>query len=167
MNLLAVGFNHTTTPVAMRERLAVPHDELGRSLQALVEEAKLEEAMLLSTCNRTEIYAVRKDGGGPDEVTGTLARMRGVGFDDVRPHAFARHHVDAALHIFRVAASLESIVVGEPQILGQVKEAYQAARDAGTMGSTLDHIVPPAPSASDGHRAARGQLGSDAQIMNR
>ena len=141
MNLLAVGFNHTTTPVAMRERLAVPHDELGRSLQALVEEAKLEEAMLLSTCNRTEIYAVRKDGGGPDEVTGTLARMRGVGFDDVRPHAFARHHVDAALHIFRVAASLESIVVGEPQILGQVKEAYQAARDAGTMGSTLDRCL--------------------------
>ena len=70
MNLLAVGFNHTTTPVAMRERLAVPHDELGHSLQALVQEAKLEEAMLLSTCNRTEIYAVRKDGGGDLESFG-------------------------------------------------------------------------------------------------
>lgn len=141
MTLLAVGFNHTTTPVDLRERLAVPFDELSSSLSVLVDDLGLQEAMLLSTCNRTEIYGVHADTSAAEEVAGALAKMRGVDFAKVRAHAFARQQRQAVEHIFRVAASLESIVVGEPQILGQVKEAYQAARAAGTLGSILDRCL--------------------------
>ncbi|MGB1700268.1 MAG: glutamyl-tRNA reductase, partial [Nannocystaceae bacterium] len=141
MSLLVVGFNHTTTPIALRERLAVPLDELRSSLSSLVRDVGLEEAMLLSTCNRTELYGVHTEGGATEEAASALARMRGVDFSTVRSHAFTRHQGQAARHIFRVAASLESIVIGEPQILGQVKEAYQAARDAGTLGSVLDRCM--------------------------
>lgn len=97
--------------------------------------------MLLSTCNRTELYGVHPEEDAPAHMASALARIRGVEFATVRSHAFTRHQGQAARHIFRVAASLESIVVGEPQILGQVKEAYRAARDAGTLGSVLDRCM--------------------------
>lgn len=141
MSLLVVGFNHTTTPIDVRERLAVPLDEVRASVSSLVRDVGLEEAMLLSTCNRTELYGVHARDDAPAQAASALARMRGVEFASVRSHAFTRHQGQAARHIFRVAASLESIVIGEPQILGQVKEAYQAARDAGTLGSVLDRCM--------------------------
>lgn len=149
MSLLAVGLNHTTAPVELRERLAVPREQIGDSLSGLVERAGLSEVVLLSTCNRVEVYAVpsapeptpasvREDSA---RIVDALASLRGVEGRAVREHCFVRERDGAARHIFRVAASLESMVIGEPQILGQVKEAWQLARERETVGPILDRCL--------------------------
>ena len=140
MNLFAVGLNHRTAPVELREQLAVPAERLHEQLPGLVERAELSEVMLLSTCNRVEVYGVG-GAGDPRGVVEALAALQGVREVDVNGHCFVRNDQGAARHIFRVAASLESMVVGEPQILGQVKDAYQAARDVGTVGAVLDRCL--------------------------
>jgi glutamyl-tRNA reductase len=96
--------------------------------------------MLLSTCNRVELYGVDAEGD-PRRVVEALAELRGVSQNSLSEHCFVRDDKSAARHIFRVAASLESMVVGEPQILGQVKDAFQAARDVGTVGAVLDRCL--------------------------
>jgi glutamyl-tRNA reductase len=141
MNLLAVGLNHTTAPVDVRERLAVPREQIGESLAGLVSRASLSEVILLSTCNRVEVYAVQPDRPQPDSIVDALAELRGVQSEVVRRHCFVRERDGAARHIFRVAASLESMVVGEPQILGQVKDAWQLARERQTVGPILDRCL--------------------------
>ena len=140
MSLAAVGLNHTTAPVELREQLAVPREQLGPSLDELTQRASLREVMLLSTCNRVEVYGVLP-APEVDPVVDALAGMRGLERKHVLQHCFVRADDLAARHIFRVAASLESMVVGEPQILGQVKEAYQVARDHGTVGTVLDRCM--------------------------
>ncbi|MCA9696241.1 MAG: glutamyl-tRNA reductase, partial [Myxococcales bacterium] len=112
MSLLAVGLNHTTAPVDLRERLAVPREQIGESLASLARHAALSEVVLLSTCNRVEVYAVQPEQGGPQRIVDALAALRGLRGDDLRSHCFVREHDGAARHIFRVAASLESMVVG-------------------------------------------------------
>lgn len=141
MNLFAVGLNHTTAPVDVREQLAVPREQIGESLSGLVRRASLSEVVLLSTCNRVEVYAVQPERPQPDSIVDALAEIRGVHRDVVRRHCFVREHDGAARHIFRVAASLESMVVGEPQILGQVKDAWQLARERQTVGPILDRCL--------------------------
>jgi glutamyl-tRNA reductase len=138
---LAVGLNHTTAPVDVRERLAVPREQIGESLSGLLQHASLSEVVLLSTCNRVEVYAVQPNAAAPDRIVDALAQLRGMPGDVVRRHCFVREHDNAARHIFRVAASLESMVVGEPQILGQVKEAWQLARERQTVGPILDRCL--------------------------
>ena len=141
MSLLAVGLNHTTAPVDLREQLAIPRDRLGESLARLVNRAALSEAVLLSTCNRVEVYAVQPRQPSPDRIVEALADLCGVRRDLIRDHCFVREQDKAARHIFRVAASLESMVVGEPQILGQVKDAWQLARERQTVGPILDRCL--------------------------
>ena len=141
MSLLAVGLNHTTAPVALREQLAVPREQIGESLSKLVTGASLSEVVLLSTCNRVEVYAVQPEAATPEHLVDALAHLRGIEGDLVRRHCFVREHDGAARHIFRVAASLESMVVGEPQILGQVKDAWQLARERQTVGPILDRCL--------------------------
>lgn len=141
MSLLAVGLNHTTAPVDLRERLAVPREQIGESLAGLTRRASLSEVILLSTCNRVEVYAVQPDSPSPQQIVEALADLRGVRGDAIRNHCFVRERDGAARHIFRVAASLESMVVGEPQILGQVKDAWQLARDRETVGPILDRCL--------------------------
>jgi glutamyl-tRNA reductase len=154
VSLFAVGLNHTTAPVDLREQLAVPREQIGESLAGLVRRASLTEVVLLSTCNRVEVYAVSPDhsvlgagagsvleGWGPNLIVDALAELRGVRSEVVRQHCFMREHDGAARHIFRVAASLESMVVGEPQILGQVKDAWQLARERQTVGPILDRCL--------------------------
>jgi glutamyl-tRNA reductase len=141
MSLLAVGLNHTTAPVDLRERLAVPREQIGESLSGLVTRASLSEVVLLSTCNRVEVYAVQPESPQPERIVDALAQLRGMPGDVVRRHCFVREHDSAARHIFRVAASLESMVVGEPQILGQVKDAWQLARERQTVGPILDRCL--------------------------
>jgi glutamyl-tRNA reductase len=114
VSLLAVGLNHTTAPVDVREQLAVPREQIGESLSGLVRRASLSEVVLLSTCNRVEVYAVQPERPQPDTIVDALAELRGVHRDIVHRHCFVREHDGAARHIFRVAASLESMVVGEP-----------------------------------------------------
>lgn len=141
MSLLAVGLNHTTAPVDVRERLAIPREQIGESLSGLVARASLSEVVLLSTCNRVEVYAVQPPVPQPERVVEALASLRGLPGELVRRHCFVREHDGAARHIFRVAASLESMVVGEPQILGQVKDAWQLARERQTVGPILDRCL--------------------------
>jgi glutamyl-tRNA reductase len=140
--LLAVGINHKTAPVELRERLAFGTDELRAALQGLQVTAELGEVMIVSTCNRVEVYAAAPSWARCGErVLQSLANLRGVPLADLQQHTFVRGEQAAASHIFRVAASLESMVVGEPQILGQVKDAFELAQREGTVGSVLDRCL--------------------------
>lgn len=135
MTLFVLGINHQTAPVELREKVAFDPDQVGVALRRAREEAGLEEVTILSTCNRTEIYAVAEDG---DRLLGWLATYHGLGADRLVDCSY-RHDDEAAVrHMMRVASGLDSLVLGEPQILGQVKDAYTAAREHATAGSLLN-----------------------------
>ena len=135
--LHVLGINHQTAPVRLRERVAFAADTVPAALATLRELPGVHEAALLSTCNRTELYALADDDGA--SLAAWLAAHPGEAVD---MHAYLYHHrdADAARHLFRVATGLDSLVLGEPQILGQVKEAWSLARGAGALGSTLDRL---------------------------
>jgi glutamyl-tRNA reductase len=133
--IVVVGVSHRTSPLALREALAFPKETLPDALGRLREQSGAEEAMILSTCNRVELYAGGIDDPAP--VAAFLAEHHGRGEAELREHAYRLAGEDAVRHAFRVAASLDSMVVGEAQILGQVKEAYELAEAAGALGSTL------------------------------
>jgi glutamyl-tRNA reductase len=139
--LFAVGVNHKHAPVELRERLAVGDEEHGGLLRALREHAGLSEAMIVSTCNRVEVYGVAPGQAAARAVLEVIASLRALDPAMVHEHGFDRAHADAARHIFRVASSLESLVVGEPQILGQVKSALGRARESGMVGPVLDRCM--------------------------
>jgi glutamyl-tRNA reductase len=135
-NLAVVGMSYRTSPIEVRERLAVSGEALEADLRKLAEEAALEETLLLSTCNRVEVYAGTSTAPEAlERVRRWLARRAGRSID---AYVYEHRGEDAVRHAFRVAASLDSMVVGEPQILGQVKEAYAAAKSSGALGSLLD-----------------------------
>ena len=140
--LSVIGVSHRTAPVEVRERLALPGADVGRMLRAMHAEADLEEALLLATCNRTELYSVPRRGHDPLEYfLDQLGRLRGAR-PAADPAVFYRYDgLEAARHLFRVAASLDSQIVGEHQILGQVKEAYRAAVEARTAGFLLNRVL--------------------------
>jgi glutamyl-tRNA reductase len=139
MMLVAVGLNHQTAPVALRERVAVAPESLARAAAALRALPGVNEAVVVSTCNRTEVYCNVE----PDAKATPAAWLHG--FHGLRPNQldeFLYRHDDAAMvrHLFRVATGLDSLVVGEPQVLGQVKESWQRAREAGALGTRLDRL---------------------------
>ena len=137
MSLHVLGINHQTAPVALRELVAFAPEALASALASLRALPQVREAVLLSTCNRTELYAQADDDG--QALAEWLAAHPGTGHD---LHAYLYRHRDgdAVRHLFRVATGLDSLVLGEPQILGQVKQAWASARDAGTLGGPLDRL---------------------------
>ena len=139
MTLLAVGLNHKTAPVDIRERIAFGPDILAGALRSLAEDPALSEGAILSTCNRTEIYCVL-NGSRRESVVDWLARFHGIEAVRLSPYLFT--HVDRAAitHLLEVASGLDSMVLGEPQILGQVKTAFQTACDHGTAGKLLGRL---------------------------
>ncbi len=140
MSVWALGLNHHTAPLDLRGRFAFTIDQIAPTLTGLRESlARRPEATLLSTCNRTEIYCA---GERPDldHALEWLAHSGGVSPELLRAHAYTLHGDQAARHAFRVASGLDSMVLGEPQILGQMKDAVRAAEDAGAMGSTLHQL---------------------------
>jgi glutamyl-tRNA reductase len=137
--IVVVGLNHETAPVALREALAFPKDRLAEALARVREETGLGEAVILSTCNRVEVYG-RSAEDPRDAVAAFLARFHAREPAEVAPHLYRLEGEAAVRHAFRVAASLDSMVMGEPQILGQVKDAYQAAEKAGSLGSVLNAL---------------------------
>ncbi len=139
MPLIALGVNHQTAPVEVRERVSVGDDQLAETLKALHALDGIEEAALISTCNRTEIYAQISDGSAPD-VIGWLARRNGLTADTLATYVYVHDDAAAVRHLFRVATGLDSLVLGEPQILGQVKVAWQEARGAGSLRTPLDRL---------------------------
>lgn len=139
MNFQLIGVNHKTAPVEVREQLAVPDRELPEALQSLLQVPGVGEGLILSTCNRVEILA-RTINGSTDLrqfISGYFKADR----SSYEPHLYEYRQNDAVRHVFRVASSLDSMVVGEPQILGQVKEAYATARAAGAVQSYLDLLL--------------------------
>jgi glutamyl-tRNA reductase len=144
MRVLLVGLSHHTAPVELRERLAITKAMLPPALAELSRLDPLGEVVLLSTCNRTEIYAAGNDAGTAQQAIAEYL-VRSSGFGDVKalePYLYMRTDADAARHLFRVAAGLDSLVVGEPQIFGQVKDAFAAASSAGVTGPTLNKLFP-------------------------
>lgn len=139
MVLLALGLNHLTAPIAVREQLAIAPDALGWALRDLTAQPGVVEAALLSTCNRTEVYC-RVEHGAERLPESWLARFGQLHLDQL--HGYLYRHEDGAAvrHLFRVAVGLDSMVLGEPQILGQVKQAWQTARDQGALKSPLDRL---------------------------
>ncbi len=140
--LIVVGVNHRTAPVAVRERLGFRPDELGPTLTRLTGIDGVREAVIVSTCNRIEVIASVDEAlpAAQGTLVGFLAAERGVAPADLSPHVFAHTGREALRHVFRVTASLDSMVVGEPQILGQVKEHYEEASQAGTSGAVLHKV---------------------------
>lgn len=141
MKVLLTGLNHRTAPVEVRERLAFAEAALPEALERVRQEAGAEEALILSTCNRVEV-AVTAEGGEPAErVRRALASLRGVDEQWLRQYLYQYEDREAIRHIFRVAASLDSMVIGEPQILGQLKAAYAVAREHGAVSGFLDTVL--------------------------
>ncbi len=138
IDFLVMGLSHRTAPLVVRERLAVGPDQVAETVRALARLPSVREAALLSTCNRVEVYVASPD---PDAAIAALrqdlAERAGITDSDLGPHLYVRVDVDAVHHLFRVAASLDSQVVGEPQILGQVKQAHDVAVTAGAAGPVL------------------------------
>lgn len=143
LNLLLTGLNHRTAPVEVRERLAVNAEQLPAALDALRACPGVDEVMLLSTCNRVEVLAHGGSDRPVDErpLVEALAAMRGLDAAALLPHFYVYRGEDALRHLFRVASSLDSMVLGEPQILGQLKDAYSAAKDRGTLQSALEPVL--------------------------
>ena len=137
MSLFALGLNHQTAPVHLRERVAFAETTLPQALAAIRALPGVREAALLSTCNRTELYAIAEGDGRA--LADWLASHADEG-DDLHAYLYRHHDEDAARHLFRVATGLDSLVLGEPQILGQVKHAWAAARGAGALGNQLDRL---------------------------
>jgi len=140
MRFQLIGVNHNTAPVEVRERLAIPESRLPEACKKLAEHPGIDEGMILSTCNRVEILANTKNGVGADlrAFLQNYFQLDGV---ELNKHLYEYNEREAVRHVFRVAASLDSMVVGEPQILGQVKEAYATARAVGAVRAQLDQLV--------------------------
>jgi glutamyl-tRNA reductase len=143
--ICVVGLSHRTAPVDVREKFAMSADVLPLVLARLASRAELKEVMFLSTCNRVEVFASAK---GPEHVDAAVKAVRevmcdhaGVEGDALLSYFYDRKGTEAMRHVFRVAASLDSMVLGEPQILGQVKDAFDAATAAGTLGHYLGRCI--------------------------
>lgn len=140
-HLVVCGLNYHSTPIAIRERFTIPESCLAHALHALARMPHVKEAVVLSTCNRTEVYAAVSDvRAGLQEIETFFLSTRAVADHDALRPNFKLLREDAALHLFRVASGLDSMVLGEGQIMSQVKAAHQAALEAGTAGPLLDQI---------------------------
>lgn len=137
MQLFALGINHHTAPLTVREQVAFEPDHLPSALGELVRDKPVREAAILSTCNRTELYCATND---PDSACSWLAEYHQISPHEIGPYLYKLPQRDAVRHMFRVASGLDSMVLGEPQILGQMKQAARTAEEAGTLGALLNKL---------------------------
>jgi glutamyl-tRNA reductase len=162
MQLLAIGINHHTAPLALRERVAFPLEQIKPALHTLkqawlgrhsknskdsescsnllIPELKLSEAAILSTCNRTELYCASDERSVREQAILWLSQYHNVPAAELAPHVYALPQSDAVRHAFRVASGLDSMVLGETQILGQIKDAVRTASEAGALGTYLHQL---------------------------
>jgi glutamyl-tRNA reductase len=145
MNLVLLGINHNTAPIEVRERLAISAERLADATRTLVHQPGIREGLILSTCNRVEIVTLQDDASATENNKADLLRFLHEYFSvppqTLQPHLYEFREREAVRHLFRVASSLDSMVVGEPQILGQVKESYTIAREVGAVSSQLDPLL--------------------------
>jgi glutamyl-tRNA reductase len=139
MRFQLIGVNHKSAPVEVRERLAIPESRLPDACRQLAAHPGIDEGMILCTCNRVEVLA--NTNNGTADLRGFLHSYFQLAPEELEKHLYEYREQDAVRHMFRVAASLDSMVVGEPQILGQVKDAYATARAVGAVRHQLDQLV--------------------------
>ena len=137
MQLFALGMSHQTAPLALRERVVFDSEGLQGALSELVSTKGVGEAAIVSTCNRTELYCASAE---PTVALQWMAEYHRLGRQELEPFTYTLPQEDAVRHAFRVASGLDSMVLGEPQILGQMKDAVRAAESAGTLGTTLNRL---------------------------
>jgi len=137
MKLLACGINHQTAPLPVREKVAFASEIISAPLQELIEQTKAAEAVILSTCNRTEFYCTNVEA---QKIIDWLHHHKQLPQGQLNPYLYIHEGQTAIQHIMRVASGLDSMILGEPQILGQVKTAFSVARSAGTIGSHFKHL---------------------------
>ena len=142
MHIAVVGLSHRTAPVELRERLSIPEQTMEASLQQLRSDDQVLEASILSTCNRLEIYALlRHPEQGITAVGSFLSQVSGLALDQLTPHLFTFHHEEAVAHLLRVAAGLDSLVLGEGQILSQVKKMVRLGQEYRSVGPILNRLL--------------------------
>jgi glutamyl-tRNA reductase len=147
--LVLLGINHNTAPIEVRERLAIPSTRLADATRTLLHQPGIREGLILSTCNRVELLTLQDDTGETastqPQTKADLLRFLHEYFavppNDIQPHLYEFREREAVRHLFRVASSLDSMVVGEPQILGQVKESYTIAREVGAVSTHLESLL--------------------------
>lgn len=167
MSLLVVGLSHRTAPVGVLERATVAHEDTRKVLTELLECEHVSEALLLSTCNRVEVYAVVQTfHGGLADVSGVLARHAAAALDELSAHLYVHYAGAGVEHLFRVASGLESMVVGEPQILGQLRGGYHEAVAASSVGRTLHELVQQALRAGKRVHAETGIDSAAASVVS-
>lgn len=160
MSLVAIGLNHHTAPLAIREKLAFPAEQLPAALASVIGAEAAREAAIVSTCNRTELYASTPDAEG---LVRWLAQHRGLTAEELRPYLYLHTAEAAAHHAFRVASGLDSMVLGETQIVGQIKDAVRAAEASGTLGTLLNTLFQKTFSTA---KAVRSQTGIGANSVS-
>ncbi len=138
MSLVLLGVNHNSAPLDVRERLAIPAGGLAEATRSLAHQPGVREALILSTCNRVELLVDEERAGGPREFLREYFSLQARALE---PHLYEFREREAVRHLFRVASSLDSMVVGEPQILGQVKDSYAVAREVGAVSTTLERLL--------------------------
>ncbi len=142
MHIAVVGLSHRTAPVEIRERLSIPEQTMEDSLQRLRNHDQVLEASILSTCNRLEIYTLLRHPEQGIQAVGTfLSQHSGLAFEDLSPHLFTFHHEEAIAHLLRVAAGLDSLVLGEGQILSQVKRMVRLGQEHQSVGPILNRLL--------------------------
>jgi len=142
MHIAVVGLSHRTAPVAIRERLSIPEQSLEASLLRLRSDEQVLEASILSTCNRLEIYTLlRHPDAGIEAVGSFLTQVSGLSLEELGPHLFTYHHEEAVAHLLRVAAGLDSLVLGEGQILSQVKKMVRLGQEYRSVGPILNRLL--------------------------
>ena len=139
MYLTVLGINHRTAPVEVRGQVAFPPEQLARALAELTALEGMHEAAILSTCNRTEIYCTRDDTSA-ETIASWLCRFHRLDPGSLQPHLYNYHEAEAVRHILRVAAGLDSMILGEPQILGQMKDCYQQALQANSLDTLVNRL---------------------------
>jgi glutamyl-tRNA reductase len=156
MRLFAVGLSHRSAPVELRERVDFSREGIERALDALAARGLAREMVVLSTCNRSEVYAALERDDEVDALAGFFSEYHGVPRAELAVHLYVHRGAETARHVFRVAAGLDSLVVGEPQVFGQVKAAYTLAADRGLTGALTNRLFHAAFSAGKRVRAETG-----------
>ena len=139
--LVLLGINHNTAPIEVRERFAIPASRLAEATRSLVHQPGIREGLILSTCNRVELLTLQDDAPAPPDLHRFLHEYFAVPPATLQPHLYEHRDREAVRHLFRVASSLDSMIVGEPQILGQVKQSYAVAREVGAVSTILESLL--------------------------